>query len=55
MHHFFQEVFPDSLPPKLQTSLNLLPQVGVLDPHLEPQPLVGCLHLTTVIEHLSPV
>lgn len=35
MHHFLQEVL---LPPRPQTSLYLLPQIGVLDPFLEPQP-----------------
>lgn len=41
MYHFFQEVFPDSLPPKPQTSLNLLSQLRFLDLHLEPQPSGG--------------
>ena len=39
MYCFLQEVLPDLLPLRPQNSPYLLPQVGVLDPYLEPQPL----------------
>lgn len=39
MYCFLQEVFPDPLPPRPQTSPYLLSQAGVLDPCLKPQPL----------------